>query len=95
MIQSEAIIISRYPARELSAGNDGPSRSSQGRGRLAAETEVTRSILARRSLVEWLWRRPLLAIDSYRMGLDLQLIASGELARASFPSQATAKGPAV
>ena len=36
----------------------------------------------------------LAGIDSYRMGLDLQLIASGELARASFPSQATAKGPA-
>ena len=35
----------------------------------------------------------LAGIDSYRMGLDLQLIASGELARASFPSQATAKGP--
>ena len=40
MIQSEAIFTSRYPARELSAGNDGPFRSSQGRGDFTAETEV-------------------------------------------------------
>ena len=34
----------------------------------------SRSILARRSLVERLWRRPLLAIDPCRMDLDLQLL---------------------
>jgi hypothetical protein len=28
--------------------------------------------------VERLWRRPVLAIDSYRMGLGLQLIAAGD-----------------
>ena len=62
------------------------------RWRAAAATEVVtaagteamraigaRSILARRSLVERLWRRPLLAIDPCRMDLDLQLTTSGEL----------------
>ncbi len=46
----------------------------------------SRPLLARRPVVERLWRRPVLAVDSCRVCLGLQLkLINGELAPASFP----------